>query len=268
MATAPLMAVISPAKTLDFDTPAVTKQTSEIRFADQAADLIDVLRSYSVNDVRALMSLSEKLAELNVERFSNWQWPMPAQRSKQAVLAFKGDVYTGLDAETLGKAGLARAQQRLRILSGLYGLLRPLDQILPYRLEMGTRLPTERGRNLYDWWGTTLTETLDADMRASETQALVNLASNEYFKAIQPKRLSVPVIVPEFRDWKNGQYKMISFYAKKARGLMVRYMLDNDIRKVEDLKGFDLDGYRFDAARSTEQRWQFLRDESRVAKAA
>lgn len=268
MATTPLMAVISPAKTLDFETPAITDQSTDFRFADEAAELIDVLRTYSVSDVRALMSLSEKLAALNVERFSQWQWPFSSDASKQAILAFKGDVYTGLDAETLGKRGLAKAQERVRILSGLYGLLRPLDRILPYRLEMGTRLRTERGSNLYQWWGSALTETLDADMRANGTRALVNLASNEYFKAIQPKQLSVPVIVPEFRDWKNGQYKMISFFAKKARGMMVRYMLDNDIRRIEDLKGFTLDGYAFDARRSTDTHWQFLRDQSRDAKAA
>ena len=268
MATAPLMAVISPAKTLDFDSPAITDQSTEFRFADEAAELVDVLRTYSVNDLRELMSLSEKLASLNVERFSQWQWPFDPQRSKQALLAFQGDVYTGLDVQTLSKNAFARVQDRLRILSGLYGLLRPLDRILPYRLEMGTRLPTDRGTNLYQWWGNQLTDTLAADIRANETQALVNLASNEYFKAIQPKQLPVPVIVPEFRDWKNGQYKMISFFAKKARGLMVRYMLENDIRRVEDLKGFDLDGYSFDASRSTETRWQFLRDQSRSVKAA
>lgn len=268
MATAPLMAVISPAKTLDFESPAITDQSTEFRFADEAAQLVDVLRTYSVSDLRELMSLSEKLASLNVERFSQWQWPFDPQRSKQALLAFQGDVYTGLDAATLGKKAFGKVQDRLRILSGLYGLLRPLDRILPYRLEMGTRLPTERGNNLYQWWGNQLTDTLAADIRSNETQALVNLASNEYFKAIQPKRLPVPVIVPEFRDWKNGQYKMISFFAKKARGLMVRYMLENDIRRVEDLKGFDLDGYRFDASRSTETRWQFLRDQSHSVKAA
>jgi len=268
LATAPLMAVISPAKTLDFETPAMTDKSTEFRFADEAAELVDVLRTYSVNDLRELMSLSDKLASLNAERFSQWQLPFDPLRSKQALLAFQGDVYTGLDAATLSEAAFDRVQDRLRILSGLYGLLRPLDRILPYRLEMGTRLPTERGSNLYQWWGSQLTETLNADIRANETQALVNLASNEYFKAIQPKQLSVPVIVPEFRDWKNGQYKMISFYAKKARGLMVRYMLENDVRRVEDLKGFDLDGYCFDASRSTETRWQFLRDESGSVKAA
>lgn len=268
MATAPLMAVISPAKTLDFETPAITKQSTDFRFADEAAELVDVLRSYSVNDLRELMSLSDKLASLNVERFSQWQWPFDLHRSKQALLAFKGDVYTGLDVPTLSEGALSMVQDRLRILSGLYGLLRPFDRILPYRLEMGTRLPTQRGSNLYQWWGHQLSDTLDADIRANNTSALVNLASNEYFKAIQPKRLSVPIIVPEFRDWKNGQYKMISFFAKKARGLMVRYMLEHDIRRVEDLQSFDWDGYRFDARRSTATHWQFLRDQSSAVAAA
>lgn len=257
----PLMTVISPAKTLDFVTPAPTSASTQCRFESQSADLVDQLRTHTAGDLQALMSLSEKLAQLNVERFSQWRLPMPEGRSKQALFAFKGDVYTGLQAETLSKSQVKKAQQVVRILSGLYGVLRPLDRILPYRLEMGARLQTERGSNLYQWWGDELTQTLNQDLRDNGAKVLINLASHEYFKAIQPRHLSVPVVVPEFRDWKNGQYKMISFFAKKARGMMVRYILDNDLRKVEDLKSFDIAGYRYDAERSTENRWQFLRDE-------
>lgn len=257
----PLMTVISPAKTLDFETPAPTSTSTRCRFESEAADLVDIMRTYTTADLQSMMSLSEKLARLNVERFSQWRLPMPQADSKQAIFAFKGDVYSGLDAESLSQPQFEKAQQTVRILSGLYGLLRPLDRILPYRLEMGARLKTDRGGNLYDWWGEELTRTLDKDLRDNESEALINLASNEYFKAINPKKLSVPVVVPEFRDWKNGRYKMISFYAKKARGMMVRYILDNDLRHVEDLKAFDVAGYRFDPEQSTDTRWQFLRDE-------
>lgn len=256
-----VMSVISPAKKLEFDTPAPLDIATEGRFNQDAARLVDVLRTCTVNDLQGLMSLSESLASLNAQRFSQWQLPMDASRSKQALFAFRGDVYQGLAADTLSEPQVRQAQQQLRILSGLYGLLRPLDRILPYRLEMGTRLSTPRGRSLYDWWGDTLTDALADDLRKAGAKTLVNLASNEYFKAITPNQLPVPVVTPEFRDLKNGQYKVISFYAKKARGLMVRYMLDNNPGSVEDLKGFDRAGYRFDAERSTATRWQFLRDE-------
>lgn len=255
-----VMSVISPAKKLDFETAAPIETVTEGRFNQEAAELVDVLRTCTVGDLQGLMSLSESLASLNVERFSRWQLPMDPATSKQAVFAFKGDVYQGLDADTLSPAQIEQAQAQVRILSGLYGLLRPLDRILPYRLEMGTRLSTPRGRSLYDWWGDSLTDALADDARKAGAKTLVNLASNEYFKAVKPKRLPLPVVTPEFRDLKNGQYKIISFFAKKARGLMVRYMLEQDINSVEDLKAFDWAGYRFDAERSTAERWQFLRD--------
>jgi cytoplasmic iron level regulating protein YaaA (DUF328/UPF0246 family) len=256
-----VMTVISPAKKLDFDTPAPVMTATEGRFNPQAAELVDLLRTCSVADLQGLMSLSESLASLNVERFSQWQLPMNSTRSKQALFAFQGDVYQGLDAPGLTTSELQKAQSQVRILSGLYGILRPFDLILPYRLEMGTRLSNPRGRNLYDWWGSSLSETLSSDLRKAGAKTLVNLASNEYFKVIKPGLLPVPVVTPEFRDLKNGQYKMISFYAKKARGMMVRYILEQDIQSVDDLKGFDLGGYRFDAERSTDERLQFLRDE-------
>lgn len=257
----PLMTVISPAKTLDFDTPAPHSVSTTCRFESEAAALVDRLRTLTVGDLQALMSISEKLAEVNAQRFSEWRLPMPEKDSKQAIFAFKGDVYAGLEADTLSRPQVEKAQSTMRILSGLYGLLRPLDRILPYRLEMGTRLSVGDAKNLYQWWGDKLTRTLDQDIHDTGAQALVNLASIEYFKAIDPDQLSVPVITPEFRDWKNGRYKMISFFAKKARGMMVRYILDRDLRRVEDLKEFDRAGYRFDAEGSTETRWVFLRDE-------
>jgi cytoplasmic iron level regulating protein YaaA (DUF328/UPF0246 family) len=256
-----VMTVISPAKKLDFETPAPVNTATEGRFNQQAAELVDLLRTCSVGDLQGLMSLSESLATLNVERFSEWQLPMKRALSKQALFAFQGDVYQGLDASGLTVRELQKAQGQVRILSGLYGLLRPMDLILPYRLEMGTRLSNPHGRNLYDWWGNSLSETLASDLRKAGAKTLVNLASNEYFKVIKPRLLPVPVITPEFRDLKNGQYKMISFYAKKARGMMVRYILEQDIQSVDDLKGFDLGGYRYNAERSTDERWQFLRDE-------
>lgn len=256
-----VMSVISPAKKLDFETPAPVETATQGRFNEEAAELVDVLRTCTVGDLQGLMSLSESLASLNVDRFSRWQLPMNPDQSKQALFAFKGDVYQGLEADTLSAEHIQQAQEQVRILSGLYGLLRPLDRILPYRLEMGTRLSNPRGRSLYDWWGDSLTDALADDARKAGAKTLVNLASNEYFKAVRPKKLPIPVVTPEFRDLKNGQYKIISFYAKKARGLMVRYMLEQTISSVEDLKAFNWSGYRFDAERSTADRWQFLRDE-------
>ncbi|MHA7878179.1 MAG: peroxide stress protein YaaA [Saccharospirillum sp.] len=257
-----LMTVISPAKTLDFDSPSTTETATEIRFPQESSRLVDLLRACSAADLRGLMSISSQLAELNVQRFSQWQWPMPEGQAKQAVLAFQGDVYTGLDAASLTEAQLARAQEQLRILSGLYGLLRPLDRILPYRLEMGTALASDRGRNLYQWWGDQITERLKQDMADTGANVLINLASNEYFKAIRPAALEAPVVTPEFRDYKNGQYKIISFFAKKARGMMVRYILEQSVDRVEGLKEFTLGGYRFDPERSDERRLCFLRDEA------
>ena len=256
-----LMMVISPAKTLDFEQPSTTEIATEIRFPEESSALIDLLRHCTVADLRGMMSISSQLAELNVQRFSDWQWPMPEGKSKQAIFAFQGDVYTGLDANSLTEMQVQQAQRQLRILSGLYGLLRPLDKILPYRLEMGTPLSNERGRNLYQWWGDQITELLTNDMEQEGARVLVNLASNEYFKAINKSRLPTAVVTPEFRDYKNGQYKIISFFAKKARGMMVRYILEHGIDRVDGLKTFNVAGYRYDPQRSDEKRICFLRDE-------
>jgi cytoplasmic iron level regulating protein YaaA (DUF328/UPF0246 family) len=254
-----MLFVISPAKTLDFDTPAITKLASQPRYLEQSTQLIKVLKQFSVGEVASLMKLSDKLAGLNLARFESWSVPFDGDNAKQAVLAFKGDVYTGLDAETLDKSGFEFAQQHLRILSGLYGVLKPLDYIQPYRLEMGTKLANPEGKDLYIFWGSQIRESLENEAELAD-KVLVNLASNEYFKAVQPKELKARIVTPIFKDSKNGQYKIISFYAKKARGLMSRYIIDNKITAVEHLKSFDSDGYFFSEEQSKGDDWVFLRD--------
>jgi uncharacterized protein len=254
-----MLLVISPAKNLDFETPAVTKTASQPRYLTQSTKLITQLKKLSVQEIASLMSLSDKLAGLNLSRFQSWSTPFNADNAKQAILAFNGDVYAGLDATTLDEAGFAFAQKHLRILSGLYGVLKPLDYIQPYRLEMGTKLANKAGKSLYDFWGDELTNALVAEPEFAD-KLLINLASNEYFKAIKTKQLNARIITPIFKDAKNGQYKIISFYAKKARGLMSRYMIDHTITEPEQIKAFDADGYYFSEAQSTENDWVFLRD--------
>jgi uncharacterized protein len=254
-----MLLVISPAKNLDFETPAVTQSASQPRYLDQSKVLIDQLQQLSVQDVASLMKLSDKLAGLNLARFQSWSTPFNVDNAKQAILAFNGDVYTGLDAATLDEAGFAFAQKHLRILSGLYGVLKPLDYIKPYRLEMGTKLTNAKGKDLYDFWGDQLKTSLEAEPALAD-KVLINLASNEYFKAVKAKQLNARIITPIFKDAKNGQYKIISFYAKKARGLMSRYIIDNKITEAEAIKDFNIDGYSFNAAESTENEWVFLRE--------
>ena len=208
------------------------------------------------------MGISEKLGDLNFGRFLNWQPEFTSDNAKQAVLAFKGDVYTGLDAEKLSEKELVWSQDHLRILSGLYGLLRPLDLMQPYRLEMGTKLPNKKGKNLYDFWGNKITDGLNQVLVETGSQVLVNLASNEYFKSVNRSNLNADVITPVFKDWKNGQYKIISFYAKKARGLMSRYIIKNKITDPEKLKQFDVAGYTYNAAMSSAREWIFTREET------
>jgi len=255
--------VISPAKTLDFETPPTTQIFSEAQFLEQSQKLINNLSKKSVQDVAVLMKLSDKLAALNVARFGSWQTPFDLNNAKQAVLAFKGDVYTGLDAQSLSEDDLAFAQQHLRILSGLYGLLKPLDLMQPYRLEMGTKLKVRTKENLYQFWGTRLTDQINQNtaLNAGQESCLINLASNEYFKAVQPKTLNARLITPIFKDQKNGQYKIISFFAKKARGLMVRYIIDKRITNSEQLKDFNYAGYYYSAEQSSQNDWVFLRAE-------
>ncbi|MFK0571987.1 peroxide stress protein YaaA [Endozoicomonas sp.] len=255
-----MLLVISPAKTLDYETPPETKQYTQPDFLDQSALLIEELRALNPAEIGSLMSISDKLAQLNAARFQAWSTPFSPDNAKQAVLAFKGDVYTGLDAETLTEKQLSYTQQHLRILSGLYGLLRPLDLMQAYRLEMGTRFANQRGKDLYQFWGGLITGQLNKALASEKTQVLINLASNEYFKSVQPKQINGQIITPVFKDWKNGQYKIISFYAKKARGLMCRYTIDNNIDQPEKLKGFDYAGYGFNEAMSSDREWVFTRE--------
>jgi len=255
-----MLLLISPAKTLDYETPVTTQLKSEPEFTDRAETLINHLRDYAPQDIAELMKLSDKLASLNVARYQSWIKDHNESNARQALLAFKGDVYTGLDAESFDETDYQFAQNHLRILSGLYGLLKPLDLMQPYRLEMGTKLQNEAGKNLYSYWGSTITDRLNSELDNDQTPVVVNLASNEYFKSVQVNNLNARLISPEFKDLKNGQYKIISFYAKKARGLMTRYAIKNRIKNPEDLKQFDLEGYAFNASMSEGDKWVFTRD--------
>ena len=255
-----MLMLISPAKTLDFDTPPVTEKASQPDFLDQSRELLAVLRDLAPQDLSALMGISDKLGQLNYDRFQQWHTPFTPDNAKQAALAFKGDVYTGLEAEQFNAKDFDFAQKHLRILSGLYGILRPLDLIQPYRLEMGTKLTNPRGDNLYQFWGERLTHALNSELADMKNPVVINLASNEYFKSVQPKGLQAPLITPVFKDWKNGQYKIISFYAKKARGLMAAYAIRHRLQRAEDLKAFDSDGYVYNSTLSSDKQWVFTRN--------
>ena len=252
-----MLIVLSPAKSLDLESPSTTRKSTTPDFVPRAAELIEVLRGYSPARIAELMDLSDTLSMLNVSRYAHWS--EDHDEARQAIMSFDGDVYTGLDARSLSAKEIDYAQKHLRILSGLYGLLRPLDRMHPYRLEMGTRLKNPHGNNLYAFWGDSVTEALKAQIAATKAKALVNLASEEYFKSVKPKLLAVPVITPVFEDWKNGKYKIISFFAKRARGMMARYAAQHGIKDPEQLKGFDVDGYAFEAAASGEHTWVFRR---------
>ncbi len=254
-----MLLVVSPAKTLDYDTPAVTNTYSQPDFLNESQLLIDDLRQLSPAQISSLMSISDKLGQLNAARFEAWIQPFNKENAKQAALAFKGDVYTGLDAESLTEKQFDFAQQHLRILSGLYGLLRPLDLMQAYRLEMGTKFANQRGKDLYAFWGDLITEKLNDEIAVQQDNILVNLASNEYFKSVNKKKLNGEIITPVFKDWKGDKYKIVSFYAKKARGLMCRYVIDHNITQVEKLKGFDDEGYAYNEAMSSDTEWVFTR---------
>ncbi|AOS96312.1 hypothetical protein AUP74_00845 [Microbulbifer aggregans] len=256
-----MLIVISPAKTLDYESEIPDLETTQPGFLDDSAQLIKELRALSPQDISGLMKISDKLGVLNYDRFQDWKRPFTDKNARPALLAFKGDVYTGLEAETMGKRDFAYAQKHLRMLSGLYGLLRPLDLMQPYRLEMGTRFANARGKNLYEFWGESLTAALNQQLKSLKSRELVNLASNEYFKAVKPKLLEADIITPHFKDLKNGEYKMISFFAKKARGMMSRWAIDKRVKKAEELKGFDAGGYAFNASLSDGNDWVFTRDE-------
>ncbi len=249
--------IISPAKSLDFETKVPSDKYSNAQFLDQAEKLNKVLKKKSPRVLSKLMSISPKLGELNWQRNQDWHLPFSTDNARQAIYAFSGDVYIGLDAYSIPLKKVNQLQEKLRILSGQYGLLRPLDLMQAYRLEMGTKLKMGRKNNLYQFWGDTITNNLNQELK--ENEVFVNLASNEYFKVVKPKLLKVPVITPEFKDYKNGELKMISFFAKKARGLMVRYIIDNAIEKEEDLKGFNVDGYAFDTNLSNNNKLVFTR---------
>ena len=254
-----MLLVISPAKSLDFKTPPQVATHSQPRFLDHSAELIEKLRTLSPADIADLMSLSDQLAVLNFNRYAEWAPPFTPDNAKQAVLAFDGDVYDGLSARTMGADDLAFAQEHLRILSGLYGVLKPLDLIQPYRLEMGTKLANARGKDLYAFWGERLVASINAELAAQPRPVLVNLASEEYFKALPARKIQGTVIQPVFEDWKGGRYKIISFYAKRARGLMSRYAIMNRLRDPEDLRAFASDGYAFAPEVSDDTTWVFRR---------
>lgn len=254
-----MLIVISPAKKLDYDTPVKTKKFTMPDFLDDSAELISTLRNYSAMDLAELMNLSMKLAELNFDRYYQWKKDYGPEEAKQCLLAFKGDVYAGMDAESFSAKDLEFAQSHLRILSGLYGLLRPLDLMMPYRLEMGTKLQNERGKNLYEFWGDTITSAVNKQLKAQKDDILINLASNEYFKSVKPKQVEGRIITPQFKENKNGTYKMIGIYAKKARGLMSRFILLNRLKNPDDIKAFDYEGYQFNEELSKGDQWVFTR---------
>lgn len=236
--------VISPAKSLDFESKLPTKKFTQPAFLANAEIVHDAVTEKSPAQLMELMHISDKLANLNWQRNQEWKTPFTTKNARPAIYAFNGDVYTGFDAYTLPVAKLNKLQDSLRILSGLYGLLKPLDLMQPYRLEMGTQLPVGECKNLYEFWRSTITNALNAELKDGEL--FVNLASKEYFDAVDAKALKVPVIVPEFKDYKDGNLRMVSFFAKKARGMMVRYIIDKNVKTLKGLKGFDYEGYRFD----------------------
>ena len=253
-----MIIVISPAKTLDYESPLPTDRYTLPDYLDDSAELVETMRRYSALDIAEIMKVSMKIAELNHARFADWHTPFTPDNARPAIFAFKGDVYDGIDAYSLDEETLDFLQDHLRILSGLYGLLRPLDLMQPYRLEMGRKIENPRGKNLYEFWGNKITDALNA-LLARDDGVLIDLASNEYFKAVKAKALEGRIITPQFKDWKNGQYKMISFYAKKARGMMTRYIAENRLTDPEAIKDFDTAGYHYSEELSQGDDWVFLR---------
>ena len=252
-----MLTVISPAKTLDFDTPPATRKSSIPVFTKQTGDLIKIMKDKSAKDLSKLMGISPKLAELNAERYQSFR--VKPEGAKQAILAFKGDVYIGLNVEGYTERDFTFAQKSLRILSGLYGVLKPLDLIQPYRLEMGTKLKNTKGKNLYKFWSDNLANSLSTELSGHRNKSLINLASNEYFNAIDQKCLPGKIITPVFKDYSNGTYKVLSFFAKKARGAMATFIIQNRINRPEDIKAFGDDGYVFNENYSSEDKWVFTR---------
>ncbi|TVS16223.1 MAG: peroxide stress protein YaaA [Gammaproteobacteria bacterium] len=254
-----MLIVISPAKTLDFDTQARVRTHTQPRFLEHSRQLVELLRAQSPADLAGMMKISSTLADLNYRRFGEWSEPFTSDNAKQAILAFRGDVYAGLEADQWQRADHTFAQRHLRILSGLYGVLRPLDLIQPYRLEMGTRLATERGRDLYAFWGDRLTRALADELEGRRSPMLVNLASNEYWRAVDPTALGAQVITPTFKDWSRGSYRFVSFHAKKARGMMASWIIRERITTTDGLTDFAAAGYRFLETDSTPEAPVFVR---------
>lgn len=254
-----MLAIISPAKRLDFESPVGTKKFSTPDFVKESTELIKTLRQFEPAQISSLMKLSDKLGELNHRRYHEWRPTFDAEHTRPAILAFQGDVYVGLDGPSLSERDYTWAQKHLRILSGLHGLLRPMDRIHPYRLEMGARLTTKRGNNLYEFWGDKVTDALNQAIAEQKQKVLINLASNEYYSVIRPEKVDARIINIQFKEHKDGKLKIISFYAKKARGLMARYMILNRAKSVDALKAFNYEGYRFDPALSDDENWLFTR---------
>lgn len=254
-----MLAVISPAKTLDFTTPIPVISATQSVFMAQSAELVEICKKFTPDTLASLMHISDKLAGLNVARFAEWNNIHNDENARPAIFAFKGDVYTGLAVEKLSLDDIAFAEQHLCMLSGLYGVLRPLDRIQPHRLEMGTKLANPKGKDLYAFWGNAITEQLQQNINNQGDDVLINLASDEYFKAVKPEKLQARIIKPIFLDYKNGTYKVISLYAKKARGLMCRYLIQQRLTDPEALKEFDLEGYAFSQTESRANEWVFKR---------
>ena len=256
-----MLVLLSPAKSLDYEVPLLTKKSTKPRFIDESAELIEGLRKLSVKQVAKLMDISDKLAELNHGRFADWRSEFTKENSRQAILAFTGDVYQGMELAEWSAEDFSRAQKQVRILSGLYGVLRPLDLMQAYRLEMGTKFANDRGKNLYEFWGSKVTSLLNQDLKKSGSETVVNLASNEYFSVVKKDELKGELVTPVFKDEKNGKYKIISFYAKKARGMMADFIVREGIQDAKDLKNFKTAGYKYSAKESGGGELVFLRNE-------
>ena len=254
-----MLAILSPAKTLDYQTPLTTNKSTQPDFNTESKELIATLRKFAPAEIGSLMKISDNLAELNHRRYAEWQNQASEDNARPALFAFKGDVYLGLDAQTLGARDINFAQKHLRVLSGLHGLLRPLDLIQPYRLEMGTRLATRRGSNLYQFWGNKVTDNINKALAQQTSKVLLNLASNEYYQVIQAERIEGRILNINFKELRDGKYRFVSFAAKRARGLMARYMIDNRITRPSQLRQFDVDRYAFNEALSRDDEWIFTR---------
>jgi len=254
-----MLIVVSPAKKLDFESPVATDKFSQSSLLEHSQELINRCIKLTPADLSSLMGISDQLAGLNAARFGEWSLPFTPNNARQAILAFSGDVYTGLQASSFSEESFDFAQQHLRILSGLYGLLKPLDLMQAYRLEMGIKLDNDRGSNLYQFWGDIITDNLNTAIAEQGDNVLINLASTEYFKSVKKKNVDATIITPAFKDWKNGQYKIISFFAKKARGLMANYIIENKITELEQLKAFNYSGYEYSSELSKGNDWVFTR---------